>query len=340
MTTVTRRAHARAGLMGNPSDGYGGKALALEVRAFFAEVSLEPSDGFEVVSPPADRLRFDSLDALSAHVSRHGYYGGERLLLASARAFKDHCDRHGVRIPQVGFRMRYRSTIPRQVGLAGSSAIVVAALRALVALHRAEIPDPVLASLALAVERDELGIPAGLMDRVVQVMGGLVAMDLTAEAMHEMDGYAVGAYRRLDPELLPRLYLAYATDLAEPTEAVHGELGRRFAAADPAVLTAMSALAAGVDRALEALEQGDGDALARLMDDNFDLRRSVCHVAPGHARMVETARAAGASAKFAGSGGAIVGVLPDDGVLAALRGRLGALGCLVLEVPPGGGTAS
>jgi hypothetical protein len=36
--TITRRAHARVGLVGNPSDGFFGKTIAVSVANFWAEV--------------------------------------------------------------------------------------------------------------------------------------------------------------------------------------------------------------------------------------------------------------------------------------------------------------
>ena len=71
--------------------------------------------------------------------------------------------------------------------------------------------------------------------------------------------------------------------------------------------------------------------LSRLMDENFDTRRSICQLQPAHVRMVETARRAGASAKFAGSGGAIVGVYQDETMFAQLKQDLEAIGCRVLK---------
>jgi glucuronokinase len=61
----------------------------------------------------------------------------------------------------------WSTTIPRW-GLAASSAVVIATLRAL--LHWwGETSEPAeMAPLALAAERDELGIAAGSMDRAVQ----------------------------------------------------------------------------------------------------------------------------------------------------------------------------
>jgi glucuronokinase len=47
--------------------------------------------------------------------------------------------------------------------------------------------------------------------------------------------------------------------------------------------------------------------------------------------MVMTARRSGASAKFAGSGGAIVGTYEDDAQYAALEKDLAAIGCTTFK---------
>jgi len=61
-------------------------------------------------------------------------------------------------------------------------------------------------NLILDAEK-ELGIVAGLQDRVAQVYGGLVYMDFSQE---HMDKLGHGIYRPLDVNLLPPLYLIYA----------------------------------------------------------------------------------------------------------------------------------
>ena len=40
MISIRKRAYARAGLVGNPSDGYFGKTLSVIVRNFWAETTL------------------------------------------------------------------------------------------------------------------------------------------------------------------------------------------------------------------------------------------------------------------------------------------------------------
>ena len=49
MQIIRKRAFARAGLLGNPSDGYNGKTISLSVRNFWAEVVLYEWDTVEIV---------------------------------------------------------------------------------------------------------------------------------------------------------------------------------------------------------------------------------------------------------------------------------------------------
>ena len=82
--------------------------------------------------------------------------------------------------------MSYDTNIPRQVGLAGSSAIVTATLKCLMKffnLSQSDLPKPKRASFILDVEIGELFIQAGLQDRVIQVYEGLVDMDFDKDLM-------------------------------------------------------------------------------------------------------------------------------------------------------------
>jgi glucuronokinase len=81
----------------------------------------------------------------------------------------------------------------------------------------------------------------------------------------------------------------------------------------------------------EALLQGDIALLGKLMDDNFNTRRSIYNLPSWQVEMVETARACGASAKFTGSGGAIIGIYQGESMYAALSQALGALGSRVIK---------
>ena len=142
-----------------------------------------------------DRVRFSSIADLVRDVRLHGYYGGIRLVKATIKTFADYCRRTGRELHERNFSVRYTSDVPRQVGMAGSSAIIVATLRCLMEFYDLRVPLEVQPSLALAVERDELGIGAGLQDRVIQVYEGVVAMDFDPARATERDGFATGVLR-------------------------------------------------------------------------------------------------------------------------------------------------
>jgi glucuronokinase len=331
---ISRVAYPRAGLIGNPSDGYFGKTIAFTFRNFRAEVVLYETPEIEILPNTRDHSRFDSLEHLADDVRRFGYYGGIRLLKAACKRFHDYCRATSARLDGRTFTIRYRSDIPHQVGLAGSSAIITAGFRALMAFYGVDIPKPILANLVLSVETEELGISAGLQDRVVQAYQGVVFMDFD-RALMERQGH--GRYEPMDPALLPPLYIAYRADLSEGSEVFHNDVRARWNRGEPEVVAAMKRWAELAERARGVLLAGRPGDLGPLLDANFDLRRRIYRISPGNVALVETARSVGASAKFTGSGGAIVGTCPDDATFEALRRALEPLGAQVLrpDIAPG-----
>ena len=316
---IRTRAHPRAGLVGNPSDGYFGKTISFIIRNMAAEVLLYETPELEILGNERDKSSFGGIQSLAADVKSHGYYGGIRLLKATVNRFYVYCMEHGIRLHDRNFTIRYHSDIPAQVGLAGSSAIITACLRALMGFYGVTIPKPTQANLILTVETQELGIPAGLQDRVIQVYEGLVYMDFNKELM-DRQGY--GRYEELDPRLLPPVYVAYRTDLAEGTEVFHNDIRGRFNRGEPAVIEAMKYWADLADQVRDLLLRGEGGAIGPLLDRNFDKRRELYRISDGNIRMVEAARSVGASAKFSGSGGAIVGTYRDETMFEEREGRL------------------
>jgi len=292
-------------------------------------------DQLEIVWSQEDRSRFRSVRDLAQDVRQHGYYGGIRLVKAAIKKFVEYCISRGHRLHDRNFSVRYDSDVPRQVGLAGSSAIIVATLRCLMEFYNVDIPREVQPSLVLSVETDELGIAAGLQDRVIQVYEGVVYMDFAKDRMEHHRGLLCGAYEPLDTALLPPLYLAYSTDVSEPTEIFHNNLRARFEQGEPAVVNAMNRFAELAFEARQAIVDQDAARLATLIDENFDLRRSICQLPKNQVDMIERARTAGASAKFAGSGGAIVGTFPDKATFERLAANLAPIQCQVLRLDLG-----
>ena len=325
---ITTRSCARAGFLGNPSDGYFGKTVSFAFSDFAAELTMYETPELGFVPADVDDSTFASPEALLKDIQLFGSYGGIRLLKAVSKLFFLYCREHGVALADRNFTVRYRSNIPRLVGLSGSSAICTAMLKALERFYDVEIPLEYAPTLCLEAERDELGIQCGLQDRVIQMYEGLVFMDFD-KAQVESAGH--GRYERLDPSLLPNLYIAYDPNRAEVSGTYHRKLRVLFEEKKPDIVAAMSEFADIAQRGRDALVSGRIEEIPALIDANFDLRDRIFNVAAANRNMVLTARRSGASAKFAGSGGAIVGTYSDEAQYARLASDLAAIGCSVLK---------
>lgn len=325
---VETYAYARAGLLGNPSDGYFGKTIAFLVRNFRARVLLYPSARLEITASKADMPVFESLEDLHASTRWRGYYGGIRIIQALIVRFLDYCREQGIELPNRNFTMEYESTIPLRLGMGGSSAIIIAALRALCQYYAVEISPAVQAKIALETETKELGVPAGPQDRVIQVYEGLVYMNFAKDLM---DSRGYGDYEPLDPSLLPNVYLAYRTSLSEGTEVFHTNVRERWNAGDPLVRGAMEEWASYAERGRRALIEGDVAGLGKLIDANFDLRAKIYTISAGNLEMIQTARAVGATSNFSGSGGAVTGTFADDRMFRKLEDSYAPLGIKVIR---------
>jgi len=325
---IRTKAYPRVGLIGNPSDGYFGKTISFTFSNFCAEVVLYETPELEILSNQKDKSRFCSIENLVKDVKLHGYYGGIRLLKATVKQFFDYCHENQIDLHDKNFTIRYSSDIPHGVGLAGSSAIITACLRALMAFYGVSIAKYIQANLVLAAETDELHISAGLQDRVIQVYEGLVYMDFASDIMAKQ-GY--GDYQELDRRLLPKLYIAYRDDFSEPTEVFHNNIRERFDRGEKDVAAAMRYWTSLADKVKLCLLNGQIEKISDLLNCNFDRRRKLYRISDDNIRMVEAARSVGASAKFTGSGGAIVGIYKDEKMFRQLRKKLKGLDIEVIK---------
>jgi len=135
MHQTTEKCYARLGLIGNPSDGYGGKTLSVICKNFYAEVTLTKSDQLIIVP---DAYQFNSVTDLVNYVDDNGYYGAQRLFRATIKVFADYVSSKSLlQSLTPAFNLSYQTNVPRMVGLAGSSALIVATLKALMNFYDA-----------------------------------------------------------------------------------------------------------------------------------------------------------------------------------------------------------
>jgi glucuronokinase len=325
---ITTHAFARAGLVGNPSDGYFGKTISFIIRNFKATVHVWESPHFEIVPADGDLAKYESVQQYLRDQKLYGYYGGQRLIKAAVKRFHQYCRQQGRELHERNFSIQYTTDIPRLVGMSGSSAIVTATMRALMKFYDVEIPKYFLPTLVLSCEKDELGITAGLQDRVIQTYEGMVFMDFDRQQVEEK-GY--GKYEELRPPKIPPLYVAFDPERAEVSDVPHRNLRELWNRGDTTVHAAMGKLRELTDRGRTALLAGDWDELGRVIDANYGVRQSIMNIAPENHRMVEYARKVGCSAHFCGSGGAICGLYKDGRQYQQLIDAMSEIRCTVIR---------
>lgn len=325
---IEAKAYARAGLIGNPSDGYFGKTIGFPVRNFEARAVLEENARLEIIPGWEDRLAFESVAELVEEIHARGYYGGVRLAKATIRRFAAYCAAQDFDLHDRNFSLHYESNVPRGVGLAGSSALITAMLRCLMQFYDVDIPKPLQANLIRSVENEELDISAGLMDRVVQVYETCVFMDFD-RGLLESRGY--GEYRVMDCSQFPPLFIAYNSALGEGSEVFHNRIRERYEAADPEVVQAMQDFADYAEQAYQLIVSGRGNEIGPLLDQNFDRRRSIYKLPQAYVDMVMACRSVGGHCKFTGSGGAVVGVYDDEDMFRRLEAVYAEMGTTVIK---------
>ena len=306
---IETNSYPRAAVIGNPSDGYFGKTIAFVFSNFIATVQLYQTPELEIKPQRLDGNSFKNMQALVEDINFAGYYGGVRLIKGMIKVFYEYCVENKIHLASKNFTIHYNSNIPLRLGLAGSSAIISASLKALCLFYEVKIEASTFANLVLSVETKELGISAGLQDRVAQAFEAPVFMNFDKEIMEKQ---GCGIYKKLNAQKLPPFYIAFRKNLSEGTEIVHNNLKARFTIGDPKVLQAMFRWAQITEEFKNALESADHKTMHNLINENFDLRNNLVPISKGNIEMVELARSVGASAKFTGSGGAIIGTYKDE----------------------------
>lgn len=325
---IETRAYARAGFLGNPSDGYFGKTISISVRNFGAHISLYESPELRIEPQEQDINVYRNIYHMVESINLHGYYGGDRLIKAAIKKFFEFCETKEFKPENKNFTIRYYSTIPRQVGLAGSSAIITATIRALVKFFNIKIPIEILPSIILAAEVEELGINAGLQDRVIQVYEGCVYMNFDKEIVQTKNH---GLYERMEPILFPNLYIAYKTELGKVSSHTFNTMKVRYDRGDQEVISTLNRIAEIAEEGKQAINEQDLVRLNDLINENFDQRKKIMDISADNLKLIKTARSCGASAKFAGSGGSIIGIYKDDEMLNHLKVELKKIKARVIK---------
>jgi len=317
-------APARANLIGNPSDQYGGTTLACTVP-LRARVTLTPAAAGRLVRGDEEV----SVATLSDLEPRGDLFDLARAVLGFL----------GLDRPRL--RIELASEIPLQSGLAGSTALLVALLEALLAYQGRSLGRHALAEAAREVERTQLGVQCGYVDHYLCVFGGLGYVDFRGKALDAPVGKAPFATVEPLAEAVPALPFVLAfTGVRHASDAVHRPIRERWLAGEPQVVEAYERVARLGVAGKKALLEGDWPTLGALMNENHAIQRDLGGSGPSNEALIAAALAAGApGAKLAGAGhgGTVVALWtePDPGPLERALRRAGATALYRPEPCPG-----
>ena len=93
------------------------------------------------------------------------------------------------------------------------------------------------------------------------------------------------------------------------------DIRSRYDKGDQQVIDTLGEMAQLAEDGKQAIFEKNTQRLNELINQNFDLRCKIMNVTEENKTLVQTARRCGASAKFTGSGGSIIGVYENDEVL-------------------------
>lgn len=291
-------APGRANLVGNPSDQYGGCQVSCAVP-LRARVVLEAASETSLVSA-GQEMRISSDADLTLRADRLDL--GRAVLRFTGPPF-----------PQA--RIAYESEIPMRSGLAGSTALLVALVHAILAWRGEPLVGHRLAERARSLEREDLGVVCGFGDQYMAAFGGLRFLDFRGKAHGSpSEALRLATVEDLAP-FVPELPFVLAfTGVEHSSSAVHAPIRERWLEGDRAVIDGYERVAALGAEGKRALIDADWRGLAAAMNENHAIQRGFGGSGEVNERLIAAARAAGApAAKLAGAGhgGTIVALWPE-----------------------------
>jgi galactokinase/mevalonate kinase-like predicted kinase len=321
---VVCSAPGRAGIIGNPTDMYGGAVLSCSV-GMRARVTVTPAPEL-VLETAGQECTIASRDDLRPQ--------GDRFDLP--RAILDY-----MRLPPLACRVRYESEIPLRSGMSGSTALVVAILQALLA-WQGEYPNGYsLAERARYIELNYLKVVCGYQDAYMCTFGGLNYMDFRGKQFYRSAEAELFATIEPLDDYVPELpFVLGFTGVQHSSGEVHRPIRERWLEGEMAVVKSYERITEIARMGKKALLMADWPTLGRLMNENHAVQRDLGGSGEPNERLIGAALevgALGAKLAGAGSGGTIIALWPweDASPLEEALRQAGASQIYRLEVASG-----
>lgn len=297
---IRSSAPGRCGLVGNPTDGYGGTVISssLSERATVEiiaadDIVLEICGYRESLSGPQDL----ALNGSYADVAKAVF-----TMFPAA-------------VSERKFHLKADTTVPVQAGLAGSTTMLIAILGAVLRMLEIPLNPYQIAETARLIEFDIMNVVCGFQDQYMVVFGGLNYMDFRGKEPPQKPDPVLATVENLYPHLPQDLPLILAnTGVQRNSGSVHKGLRERWMDGEPAVVDGYLRCAELAREGKKALLDADWGCVGEAMNENHAIQRDLGGSGEQNEALIKAALDAGAlGAKLAGAGkGGTIIALHED----------------------------
>ncbi len=309
---ITATAPGRCGIVGNPTDMYGGNVLSCTVQER-AECRLESVASGQITLYNED-------EEAVVRSSDEFFLRGDKLDIVRAALQFFQVD------PAISpFTINLKTDIPMRAGMAGSTAMLAAIVGAIDAYFDLNMNPYAIAETMRKIEARIMGVVCGFQDQHMAVFGGLNYMTFPGkQELEQRDDEPLATIEPL-ASLISELPLILAhTGVQHHSGTVHKSPRERWLSGDELVRSSYVRIAELGQRGKRAIVEKNWQLLGELMNENHAIVAKLGGSGPDNDRLIEAARAAGAEgAKLAGAGGGgtiIALALDTDVVSKALLG--------------------
>jgi galactokinase/mevalonate kinase-like predicted kinase len=320
---IRASAPGRCGLVGNPTDGYGGSVISCSL-AERAVVEIVPADE-TVLEICGDRAPVRNPSDLRLN---GGYADVARAVLTVFDSA----------VTSRKFHLKGWTDIPMQSGLAGSTAMLAAILGGVLRLLDLRLTPYEVAETVRHIEFNVMNCVCGFQDQYMTVFGGLHYLDFRDKEPQAAEDPVFATVENLEPFIGEMPLLLASTGVRRHSGTVHKGLRDRWLEREPAVVEGYERIARLAREAKKALLAEDWPCVGAAMTENHAIQRDLGGSGEANERLIAAALNAGAlGAKLAGAGhgGTIVAIHEDLAYLERALREAGA--ARLLRVKPSEG---
>lgn len=278
----------RAGIIGNPTDGYGGTMIACSIKNK-AEVTIDEANELIIENQFGRKI----LKWRNDFDNQGDYFDVVRAVLRYLKLY------------DLKAKISIKNNIPVQAGLAGSTATLSSVLSAVLAFTGQKYNKYHLAELNRVIELNYMKCHCGYQDAYMTTFGGLNYLDFRGKEYYRELNQEI--YATVEPlsSFVQRLPFVVAhTGIKHHSGNFHKPLRERWLDGEKEIVEGYKEIADIAREGKKALLKEDWKELAYLMNKNHEIQDSICDSGEKNNYMIKIARENGAlGAKLAGAGG-------------------------------------